>query len=274
MPKYDSIVGDVINFRGLVYAPLNENGVVFLFGKIMQDLNMYVEEIKPGFPDCIARRFTGRGWERVRVEFEYTSSNFKAHGHDPTGCDLVVCWEHDWKACPVPVIELKAEIALLPNPPIKRPTTTVEDGGGEEALQALCHQERVRDDVLAWYREIEKQLRDWNPAIWTKVTKRYVGLFSPEKSFASLTPRPTSLQIECFSRGLPLPNTKVSNARFSPRWARLSVKSAEQVALAVRILKESHGRLKAAMNAGEATHYFSGGVKPETPAAPTEVDEA
>ena len=43
----DSIVGDLINFRGLVYAPLNENGVVFLFGKVMEDLNMYIEEIKP-----------------------------------------------------------------------------------------------------------------------------------------------------------------------------------------------------------------------------------
>jgi len=33
-----SIVGDIINFRGLVYAPLNENGVVFLFGKVAEDL--------------------------------------------------------------------------------------------------------------------------------------------------------------------------------------------------------------------------------------------
>ena len=37
-----SIVGDLINFRGLVYAPVNENGVVFLFGKVAEDLNMYV----------------------------------------------------------------------------------------------------------------------------------------------------------------------------------------------------------------------------------------
>ena len=29
-----SIVGDLINFRGMVYAPLNESGVLFLFGKV------------------------------------------------------------------------------------------------------------------------------------------------------------------------------------------------------------------------------------------------
>lgn len=99
-----SIVGDLINFRGLVYSPLNENGVVFLFGKVAHDLNMYVEEIKPGFPDCIGRRFIGKGWERVRIEFEYKSSNFVAHKHDPRECDIIVCWEHDWKECPLEII--------------------------------------------------------------------------------------------------------------------------------------------------------------------------
>lgn len=44
-----SIVGDLINFRGLVYSPMNENGVIFLFGKVVEDLNMYIEEIKPGY---------------------------------------------------------------------------------------------------------------------------------------------------------------------------------------------------------------------------------
>jgi hypothetical protein len=66
-----SIVGDLINFRGLVYSPMNENGVIFLFGKVVEDLNMYIEEIKPGYPDCVGRRFTGKGWEEVSIEFEF-----------------------------------------------------------------------------------------------------------------------------------------------------------------------------------------------------------
>jgi len=127
-----SIVGDLINFRGLVYSPLNENGVVFLFGKVAEDLNMYIEEIKPGFPDCIARRFTGKGWERLRVEFEHTSRNFKQHGHDPDDCDLIICWEHNWKDCPLEVIELKDRIKEMENRPIKRPD---EPGNGKQADQ-------------------------------------------------------------------------------------------------------------------------------------------
>jgi hypothetical protein len=66
-----SIAGDLINFRGLVYALINENGVIFFFGKVVDDLNMNIEEIKPGFHDCIGRRFIGKGWERVAIEFEY-----------------------------------------------------------------------------------------------------------------------------------------------------------------------------------------------------------
>jgi len=113
----DSIVGDLINFRGLVYAPLNENGVIFLFGKIVEDLNIYIEEIRPGFPDCVARRFTGKGWKRIRIEFEFMSKNFQSHGHDPNECDIIVCWEHEWKNClyNLEVIELKDTIKGLEN---------------------------------------------------------------------------------------------------------------------------------------------------------------
>jgi len=123
----ESVVGDLINFRGLVYAPLNENGVVFLFGKVMEDLNMYIEEIKPGFPDCIARRFVGKGWKRIRIEFEFKSKNFLNHKHNPNDCDVIVCWEHDWEDCPIEVIELKDVIKGLENRPIEKPEITIID---------------------------------------------------------------------------------------------------------------------------------------------------
>jgi hypothetical protein len=54
-------------------------GVVFLFGKVVEDLNMYIEEIKPGYPDCIARRFVGKGWEQIAIEFELSAKNFLQH---------------------------------------------------------------------------------------------------------------------------------------------------------------------------------------------------
>lgn len=263
MPKDKSIVGDLINFRGLVYSPVNEDGVVFLFGRVVDDLHMYIEEIKPGYPDCVARRYTGKGWERILIEFEYLSSNFKQHGHDPKDCDIVVCWENDWKDCPLEVIELKTEIEAMRNWPIKRPTTTTEPGlKGEEALESLFSAHKVQAQVQEWYRQIEAALRAYDDEIWMNIKTKYIGVYSPEKAFASIEARPTVLKVECFSRGEPLPGTKVVSHKFSPRWAKFSVRSASDLNTAVDVLKESHARIKAAIKAGEPTAYFSGGIRP------------
>jgi len=262
MSGEDSIVGDLINFRGLVYAPLNENGVVFLFGKVLDDLHMYVEEIRPGFPDCVARRFTGKGWERLRIEFEFLSSAFKIHGHDTDACDMIICWEHDWKDCPLEIIELKSEIQVMENWPIPRPGVGGPVPDGEQALKELFSSRRTTGNVQEWYREIINALRNWDEEIWTNIGKKYIGVYSPERSFASIEPRKTSISVECFSRGERLEGTKVSNVTSSPRWAKFTVKAKNQVDPAIEILKESQRRLKAAMKAGEPTSYFSGGKKP------------
>jgi hypothetical protein len=264
MAHEKSIVGDLINFRGLVYAPLNENGVAFLFGRVADDLHMYIEEIKPGFPDCVARRFTGRGWERVLIEFEFRSSSFKQHNHDPHGCDVVVCWEHDWSDCPIEVIELRSEIEDMANHPVQKPTTatTHVGGNGQDAIEALLRARNASQAVQGWYREVEGALREWDPEIWANVGDTQAGLYSPERSFASLAPQQTVLQVKCFSRGEPLPGTKVLNAKLAPRWAAFTIKQESQVPEAVATLKEAHARLKAAMKAGERTSMFSGAIKP------------
>jgi hypothetical protein len=90
-------------------APSNELGVVFLFSKIAKRLQFRIEEIRAAFPDCIAYRHVGDSEKLVRIEFEFKSSNFKAHGHDASKCDCIVCWHHDWPGVParIEVIELK-----------------------------------------------------------------------------------------------------------------------------------------------------------------------
>jgi hypothetical protein len=108
--------GALLNFRGLQHEPLNEQGVVFLFGMVARDLGFLVESITPGYPDCTAKQAVWEGnrahYEPVNIEFEFKSRNFN---HDPSECDLVVCWEHNWPDCPIPVLELKSEIARLRN---------------------------------------------------------------------------------------------------------------------------------------------------------------
>ena len=102
--------GEPIDFLGLRHAPINEQGVVFLFGVLSKTLGFTVEAIRSEYPDCEAKReIRGKKghWERVSIEFEYRSSNFETHGHNPNECDLIVCWEHDWPNCPLEVISLK-----------------------------------------------------------------------------------------------------------------------------------------------------------------------
>ena len=259
MSKDASIVGDLINFRGMVYSPMNENGVIFLFGKIMDDLHMYVEEIKPGYPDCIARRFTGKGWERIRVEFEFYSSNFKQHKHDPVDCDVIVCWEHDWSDCPLEVIELKTEIKELENWPIKRPGVIKGETDFEKTIETLFERRETNNEARKWWQQVHDALVEHDGEIWLNVGKKYVGVYSPEKAFAFSTPRKKTIWYLCFTRGEPLPGVKIAHEKYRPRWGKFSIAKQEEVPFAIRTLIESHSRIKKAIKAGENTGSSSGG---------------
>ena len=92
---------------GLAYGPANELGVVFLFGMVARQLGFVVMRIQTAFPDCEAmRKIDDQTWQNARIEFEYESRNFLRHGHPPSGCDLIVCWIHNWPECPVEVVAL------------------------------------------------------------------------------------------------------------------------------------------------------------------------
>ncbi len=106
--------GAALAFRAMAFAPINEVGVVALFGMAAAELGYCIETVTAGFPDCTARRHIGGGrWEGVRIEFEYRSRAFREHGHDAAGCDVIVCWEHDWPDCPLEVLALRDAIAAL-----------------------------------------------------------------------------------------------------------------------------------------------------------------
>lgn len=108
--------GNPIDFRGLRHEPVNEDGVVFLFGMVARELGYLVEAVQAGFPDCEAKRQVDAGkWQRVRIEFEFESRNFRDHGHPPDGCDIIVCWRHNWPECPphLEVVELSTVVKTL-----------------------------------------------------------------------------------------------------------------------------------------------------------------
>jgi hypothetical protein len=105
--------GPALGVPGFIRAPVNELGVVMLFARLAPQLGFDILAVQAAFPDCEALRegATGR-WQRVRIEFEFESRNFAAHGHPCDGCDLLVCWRHNWPDCPpgLEVLELQSVV--------------------------------------------------------------------------------------------------------------------------------------------------------------------
>jgi hypothetical protein len=96
------------------YAPENELDVVFLFAYLAKRWRLKIDEIKSGYPDCIAYQKTHGKEKRIRIEFEFKSKSFKSHRHRAQDCDWIVCWEHNWPDAPknLNIVELRREYGL------------------------------------------------------------------------------------------------------------------------------------------------------------------
>jgi hypothetical protein len=108
-----AIYGPVMRPYPLICGPVNEMGVVFLFGARAEELGFLVLRIQTEFPDCEAlRMIDDERCERVKIEFEHESRNFLKHMHKASECDLIVCWKHNWPECPIEVLELRSALSI------------------------------------------------------------------------------------------------------------------------------------------------------------------
>ncbi|HKD78112.1 MAG TPA: hypothetical protein VKH81_00355 [Candidatus Angelobacter sp.] len=105
------IYGTPLLRAALLNAPTNEAEVMFLFASMARELGYAALKVRMEFPDCIALRTVDHERSQmVRIEFEYESRNFLVHLHDVKGCDMIVCWRHNWEDCPLEVLELREVI--------------------------------------------------------------------------------------------------------------------------------------------------------------------
>lgn len=110
------LLGAPMDLPGFLFEPTNEMGVVLLFGMLFWRLGFIIESAQIGYPDCRAKLEVEPGrWQDVGIEFELHSRHFLAHRHDPSRCDFIVCWIHNWKGCPpnLQVIELREVVRRL-----------------------------------------------------------------------------------------------------------------------------------------------------------------
>lgn len=85
-----------------MFIPQNEQGVVVRFTQETHDCGVDIVSIQQACPDVT---FFYNGVLH-RGEFEFRSSSFLYHKHDPMICDVIICWSHDWTECLMPVIDL------------------------------------------------------------------------------------------------------------------------------------------------------------------------
>ena len=91
--KPPQLFGEPIDFRGLRHAPVNEQGVVYLFGMVSRELGFSVEALQQGFPECEGKYLHDKNrklWAKARIEFEFRASNFRQHCHNEDDCDVIV----------------------------------------------------------------------------------------------------------------------------------------------------------------------------------------
>lgn len=102
-------IGAPLSGTDLLYEPIDEMGVVYLFSKYHRQLGFpYVKQIRGAFPDAEVLDHDGKV---KMVEFELLSSHFAQHGHDSSKCDFIVCWEHDWIDMPR---EVESKVTVIP----------------------------------------------------------------------------------------------------------------------------------------------------------------
>jgi hypothetical protein len=87
-----SIVGDPVQWPGLIYSPLNTEGLIFALGAVAAAAGLLFEEFHEDTRTAICRRKTDAGWQRLKVAFAIRSSTY----FDPaTDIDLLICWLDD-----------------------------------------------------------------------------------------------------------------------------------------------------------------------------------
>jgi hypothetical protein len=121
VPLENRLKGERLNFRGLQFPPADRVGVIFVFGMIANELGFFLETAGDGcgFSGFRTHRLDSTEWSPSRLLFAHNSSDLLGLESQMTSHTHVVCWEHDWSQCPLPVLALANLTRELPN--YKRP---------------------------------------------------------------------------------------------------------------------------------------------------------
>lgn len=115
-------VADLVEWEGLRNAPKSEQETIVLFSKMSPVLRMKISYVSTRYPDAIIRVKKGKSWVTKTAEFELLASRFEDHEEQYKSgnrCDMIICWEDDWKRKPrwlrdkTKIIVLKKELEKI-----------------------------------------------------------------------------------------------------------------------------------------------------------------
>jgi rubrerythrin len=166
-------------------TPENEQGVVALFAQNALLLGYEIHKIQIRYPDALLRKV--ENGHVIRAEFEYRAANFKAHGHNPDECDLIVCWENNWPDSPVEVLAMADELS---SDAIMGKTKKADDLGAnaskwavvaavadrrlteaKENMERIRRECEVKQDELSMFMQIKKHMAKALEAITKELPK-------------------------------------------------------------------------------------------------------
>ncbi|MBN1861907.1 MAG: hypothetical protein JW840_10680 [Candidatus Thermoplasmatota archaeon] len=105
---------NMTNWEGLPRAPDTEQEVIILFSKLIQCLKMKIERVSTRFPDALLQVKQNGKWISKSAEFELYSSGFDHFDRlKETKCDMIICWEDDWKNKPIDIEIIELRKVLL-----------------------------------------------------------------------------------------------------------------------------------------------------------------
>jgi hypothetical protein len=239
MPKSSSLVGDLINIRGFIYAAINEMGVIALFAAKVEDLRLQVEEVRPHAPHYMVRRQTRRVWERVAVTCAYKSSDLQTQASALETSDLIACWEHDWPHCPLEILELQTVIHTSP--------LTLARSRHLPGLDRYLERQPERTQHL--FHRLDQGIRALAPDITAKTTKGRkrmggVSYYAPKQRFCAIDflRAGRGLTLGIFTGGQ---SWEGVNRHVSAPWGSFSVHSGTDLsrALVLRFINNTQVRL-------------------------------
>jgi hypothetical protein len=153
-----SVVGDPIFWPGLVYSPININGLIFALGTVTGEVGLLFEEFSEAIDSAVCRRKTEDGWEKITAGLSVKSSDYQ-YTEKP---DLLICWVNDGDVGDdeLPVLELskiKGNIHSKSSP-VKN-VAGLKNIFPEDPAEDLLHRGETISDFEETIRQLDQRIK-------------------------------------------------------------------------------------------------------------------